>query len=483
MQLEQKSLKFMNRIAIIVFGVFGFTQFSGAQEIIEDKPKEEEVVKKKKIVTSGRIKADGVAAVVGDYILLDSDVDRRIRQIEAEGGDLGEITRCELFGSMLEEKLYAHGAVQDSILVNELQIRSRIDQQLETFLAQTNGDLNYILNLYNKDSEEALREEMFEINSMNFLANEMRNKIIGDIEITPEEVRLFYNELGDDKPTFGTELKVAQIVVIPKITEESKQEATDKLKGFKSDIEDNGASFTTKVLLYSDDSSSKRNGGKYTLNRKRPRMVKEFRDVAFSLQEGDISDPFETDFGYHIILLEKVRGQNYEVRHILIRPEVTQDAIAEAQERAKLAREKIVDGSVTFQQAALEFSDEEETKYEGGQLMNPMTQDFNFELTKMDPELYAQIQNLEDGEVSAILQDEDRINPIKFKLLTVTDRLDEHEADFARDYLKIKELALQDKQFKAIGEWQEDAIMETYIKVNGEFRTCEFNGNWLKKAN
>ena len=130
MQLEQKSLKFMNRIAIIVFGVFGFTQFSGAQEIIEDKPKEEEVLKKKKIVTSGRIKADGVAAVVGDYILLDSDVDRRIRQIEAEGGDLGEITRCELFGSMLEEKLYAHGAVQDSILVNELQIRSRIDQQL-----------------------------------------------------------------------------------------------------------------------------------------------------------------------------------------------------------------------------------------------------------------------------------------------------------------------------------------------------------------
>lgn len=457
-------------------------QFTLAQEIIVEEEKEEQKEEKKEIITSGRIKADGVAAVVGDYILLDSDLDRRIQQIKAEGGDMGDLTRCELFGSMLEEKLYAHGAVQDSIMVNELQIRSNVDQQLEMFLAQTNGDLDYILKLYNKESEEALREEMFEINSMNYLATEMQRKIVGDIEITPEEVRLFFNSLGDDKPTFGTELKVAQIVVIPEVSEESRQETIKKLESFKSDIEDNGASFTTKVLLYSDDTASKRNGGKYTLNRKRPRMVKEFRDVAFSLQEGEISDPFETEFGYHIIFLEKVRGQEYEVRHILIRPEITQEAIQDAKDKIDLARSKIVEGVVTFQEAALEFSDEEETKYEGGQLMNPTTQDFNFELTKMDPELYAQIQNLKDGEVSPVLQDEDRINRIKFKILTVTDRLDEHEADYARDYVKIKDLALQDKQFKAIGEWQEDAIMETYIKINGDFRNCDFNGNWLKKT-
>lgn len=472
----------MNKELVLVFSLLCLYQFSPAQEIIVDKVEEEQKEEKKVIQTTGRIKADGVAAVVGDYILLDSDLDRRIAQIKAEGGDLGDMTRCELFGSMLEQKLYAHGAVQDSIMVNELQIRSQIDQQIEAFLGQTNGDMSYLLNLYNKESEEALREEMFDINSMNYLASEMQNKIIGDIEITPEEVRLFYNGLGDDKPTFGTELKVAQIVVIPEVTEEAKQEAIEKLEGFRSDIQDNGASFTTKVLLYSDDSASKRNGGKYVLNRKRPRMVKEFRDVAFSLQEGEISDPFETEFGYHIILLEKVRGQEYEVRHILIRPEITQEAILAAKQKIDLAREKIVDGTVSFEAAALEFSDEEETKYEGGQLMNPLTQDFNFELTKMDPELYAQIQNLEDGQVSPVLQDEDRVNRIKFKILTVTDRIDEHEADYARDYIKIKNLALQDKQFKAIAEWQKEAIMETYIKVNGEYRDCEYQSNWLKTA-
>ena len=471
----------MNRKSLLIWGLIIGSSCLWGQEIIVEEKEEAPAEEEKIIQTSGRIKADGVAAVVGEYIILDSDLDRRIAQIKAEGGDLTDITRCELFGQMLEQKLYAHSAVQDSIMVNELQIRGQIEQQIENFLAQTNGDMQYLLNLYNKESEDALRDEMFEINKMNYLAGEMQRNITGDIEITPEEVREFFMDLDEDKPTFGTELKVAQIVVIPETTEEAKQAAIKRLEGFKKDIEDNGASFTTKVLLYSDDTASKRNGGKYTLNRKRPRMVKEFREVAFSLQEGEISEPFETEFGYHIIYLEKVIGQDYEIRHILIRPEITQEAIQKAKDEIDLAREKIIDGSVTFAQAALEFSDEKETKYEGGQLINPMTQDFNFELTKMDPELYAQIQNLKDTDISKVLQDEDRVNRIKFKILTVTDRIDEHEADYARDYIKIKNLALQDKQFKAIQKWTKEAIMDTYIKINGDFRNCDFQSNWLKK--
>jgi peptidyl-prolyl cis-trans isomerase SurA len=134
-------------------------------------------------------------------------------------------------------------------------------------------------------------------------------------------------------------------------------------------------------------------------------------------------------------------------------------------------------------QAALEASDEKETKFDGGQLRNPETQDYNFELTKMDPELYAQIQKLKDNEVSPVYQDEDRLNPIKFKILTVTQRTDEHEAEFAKDYLKIKTLALQEKQLNTISKWQEEKIMDTYIKINGDLRSCEFNSNWFKIKN
>ncbi|WP_438874719.1 peptidylprolyl isomerase [Winogradskyella pelagia] len=450
-----------------------------AQEIIPDeKP---EIKQDSTEIDPTKIKAEGVAAVVGEFIILESDLNREIAQLEAQGADLEGVTRCELFGRLLEQKLYAHQAIQDSVMVNELYIQSLVEQQIQGILAQTNGDMEGMLKFYKKDSEEALREEMFEINKNGYLAKEMQDKVISEIEITPEEVRTFFNDIPkDERPTFGTELKIAQIVVIPEVTQQAKQAVIDKLNGFKKDVEENGSSFTTKVLFYTDDAASKPNGGLYTLNRKRPRMVKEFRDVAFSLQEGEISEPFETDFGYHIILLEKIRGQEYDVRHILLRPELTADAVQKAKDEIEKVRKMIVDGEVSFAEAAREFSDEEETKFEGGQLMNPVTQDFNFELTKMEPELYAQIQNLKDNEVSEIFQDEDRINRLKFKILTVTDRIDDHEADFARDYLKIKELALQDKQIKAIEKWQEQTIIDTYIKVNGEYRDCEFQSNWLK---
>jgi len=478
MPLKTINSKFIIKATLLVC-FFSFN-FINAQEIIEDEEPQVEQPKDS-VVNKTRIKADGVAAVVGDFIILDSDLDREIAQLKAQGADLKDLTRCELFGSLLESKLYAHQAIQDSVVVNELYIQSRVDQQIQGILGQMNGDMDKLLKFYKKDTEEALRDEMYEINKNGYLAQEMQSKVTGDIEVTPEEVRTFFNEIPkDERPTFGTELKLAQIVIIPEVTEEAKEAVIAKLKGFKTDVEENGSSFTTKVLFYTEDSGSKATGGKYTLNRKQPRMVKEFRDVAFSMQEGEISEPFETDFGYHIIFLEKIRGQEYDVRHILLRPELTQEAIKKAKDQIDEVRAKIVDGTLTFADAAREFSDEKETKYEGGQLTNPTTQDFNFELTRMEPELYSQIQDLKDGEISEVLQDEDRVNRIKFKILTVTDRIDDHEANFAKDYLKIKSLALQDKQIKAVEKWQKETITDTYIKINGEYRECDFQSNWLK---
>lgn len=475
-------MKFTTNLKLaLTFVVLLSYTFTSAQEIIDDAVVKKQVIKDTS--THKRVKIDGVVAVVGDYIVLDSDLDKQFAQLEASGVSKSDMpTRCQLFGKLLEDKLYAHHAVQDSIVVNDLEIRSQVDQQFNYILEQMDGSLPRMLKFYNKDSEQSLRDEMFAINKDQQLAGKMKEKIVKDIEVTPEEVRQYFNDIPkDERPFFGTELKVAQIVVIPKISEVEKQKVIDRLKEFKADIQERGASFTSKVVLYTDDVASRKTGGLYTLNRKRPQMVKEFRDVAFSMQEGEISDPFETDFGYHIIYLEKIRGQEYDVRHILLRPEVTQAAIKEAKEKIDLIRKRIVEGEITFSQAAREFSDEDETKNDGGQLINPRTQDYSFELTKMDPELYTQIQSLKDDEVSLVLQDEDRVNSIKFKILTVTGRVNEHEADFAKDYLKIKNLTEQDEQFKAIEKWVNEKIMDTYININGEYRDCEFNSNWLKK--
>jgi len=434
-------------------------------------------------IDNNRNKIDGVAAVVGDFLVLDSDIEKQFNQLKASGISTDDMTTCQVFGKLLEDKLYQHHAIQDSITVNSLEIQSFVDQQIDAFAEQI-GSMEKLINYYNKNSEQELRNEMFELNKSSELAKKMQEKIIDETEVTPEEVRQFFNSIPkNDRPFFGTELKVAQIVVIPKTTEEEKKKVIDRLKEFKADVEDNGANFTTKVVLYSDDLVSRRSGGKLTLNRKKQRgqFDRNFVETVFSLREGEISDPFESDFGYFIIILDKIRGQEYDVRYILLRPKLKPFDIAEAAKKLEDARNTILSGDLTFAEVALEISDEIETKFEGGKLINPETQDFNFELTKMDPELYSQIEKLKDGDVSIVLRDEDRLNPVKFKILTVTDRIDEHEANFATDYIKIQALALQNKKLKEIEKWQNTKIDDTYIKIANEYKDCEFYSNWLKK--
>ncbi|SFN85570.1 periplasmic chaperone for outer membrane proteins SurA [Bizionia echini] len=475
-----KSTISRTQYVMTVFAVL-FSVAIHAQEIIED----EAPVAEKQIDTTlsnQAQKIDGVAAVVGEYVILDSDVDANIIQLKAQGASLEGVTRCQLFGKLLEDKLYAHHAIQDSIVVSDAEIRSNVDYQLQQFLAQSGKTMQELLELYNHPNEKAFRDEMYEINKSQKLASEMQKKILDGIEVTPEETRQFFNQIPkDERPTFGTELKVSQIVIQPKISEEENQRVINQLKQFKADVLENGANFRSKVVLYSDDKASIPQGGMYTLNRKQPRMVKEFREVAFSLQEGEISDPVKTEYGYHLIYLEKIRGQEYDVRHILLIPKVSETAIAEAREKLVKIRQRIVDGDISFADAARESSDEKETRSEGGFLINPETQDYNFELTKIDPEVYGQIQDLKDGEVSLVLTDQERTGNVKFKIMMVSDRVEEHVADYARDYLKIKELALNEKRIRAIDKWQNEKIMDTYIKINNEYRDCEFSSNWLKQ--
>ena len=259
-----------------------------------------------KINAQERFKLDGVAAVVGDFIILESDIDKQYSQLQVSGISTDDITKCQVFGKLLEDKLYQHHAIQDSIDINIAEIQSYVDQQINV-LAEQIGSMEKLISYYKKNSEQELREEIFELNKNSELAKKMQQKIIEELEVTPEEVRQFFNSIPvSERPVFGTELRVAQIVIYPKISDLEKNKVIKRLREFKSDIIDNGASFITKAVLYSDDIQSRKNGGKYTINRKNSPMVKEFNDVAFSLTEGEISEPFETEFGFHIIFLEKI---------------------------------------------------------------------------------------------------------------------------------------------------------------------------------
>ncbi len=427
-----------------------------------------------------RIKVDGVSSVVGDYVILESDIDKTIVEMESQGMSTKNVSRCELLGKLMEDKLYAHHAIQDSLEVSDEEIYDYVDQSIAYFTEQL-GSIEKVLEFYKKPDELSFRDELFQINKLQKLSSMMQSKIVSEIEITPEEVRNFFKQIPkNDLPTFGTELEISQIVLEPKVSEEEKERIINQLKSFKVDVEELGMSFSSKAVLYSQDPGSRSSGGKYTLHRKKPRMVKEFRDIAFSMQEGQISDPFKTDFGWHILVVERIRGQEVDVRHILLTPKVDQDQLEEARKLLDTLRTRIIDEEISFEEAAYQFSSEKETRLNGGAIINPTTGDKRFELTKMDPLLYNQIRDLKDDEISVPLLDEDRSGLKKYKILKVTNRYDEHTADYSMDYIKIKELALKEKKLNAIKKWMKEKIELTYISLNNDFDNCQFNNNWRK---
>ncbi|MCG2419429.1 peptidylprolyl isomerase [Aequorivita sp. F47161] len=428
-----------------------------------------------------RYKAEGVSAVVGEYVILDSDIDKAYVEMQSQGMSIEDITRCQLMGKLMEDKLYAHQAKQDSIMVPDAEINGMIDQQLQYMISEL-GSEEKVAAYYRKDNIADLRKDLFEANKSIKLASLMQQKVIEKVEVTPEEVRTFFFSIPEDeRPVFSAEIEIAQIVVDPKITKQAIDEVKARLNAIRADIIDNGTSFSTKAVLYSKDPGSNSKGGLYTGVKRDSPWAKEFKDQAFSLLEGEISEPFETEFGWHLLYVEKIRGQEVDVRHILLFPEVSQKSIDEAQKKIEDLKKQIEAGEITFAEAARKNSDDKETRNNGGQLVNPISFDTRFDLTKMDPTLSQQVYNLKEGEVSEVFTDRDRTGKSSLKILTVTKKYDEHQADYSKDYERIKKLALREKQIKVINKWQNEKIKDTYISINQDYQDCDFAGDWLKK--
>ena len=457
MLLNQKILRFIKIIFFLIFA----TEILKAQD--------------------NRIKVDGVSAVIGDYVILESDIDKTLVEMKSQGIPTVGVTRCQLLGKLMEDKLYAHHAVQDSLEISIDEIYSSVDQIIENFTQQL-GSIDKVLEFYDKEDESSFRQEIFEINKVQKLSLLMQQKIVQDVEVTPEEVRIFFESIPKNElPVFGTELEISQIVIEPEVSDNERNRIINQLKVFREDVLERGSSFASKAILYSQDPGSRSSGGKYTLHRKRPRMVKEFRDEAFSLEEGEISQPFKTDFGWHILKVDKIRGQEVDIRHILLTPKIEPNQLREAKGKLDTIRKRLIENKINFKDAALAYSDEKETKFNGGVLINPQTGDTRFELTNLDPILYSQIRNLNDGQISQPLIEEERSGLKKYKILKVSNRFDEHVADYSLDYSKIKSLALKEKQLNLIQKWMDEKIESTYVNVNKDSKICSFANNWIKK--
>jgi peptidyl-prolyl cis-trans isomerase SurA len=468
-------MKFISsRLALFIAFAFLALGTANAQEVVAQAATDSV----KPTAFSGRAKVDGVVAVVGDFIVLDSDIDLMYKELQTQNVSTKDITRCELLGKLMEDKLYAHHAIQDSIVVTDAEVNETMNEQINYFTEQI-GSVDKMLKYFKKKNLESFRTELAELIKNQKLTMQMQKKIVDEVQITPEEVRQFFNNIKKDElPVFGAEMEVAQIVIKPEITQAEKQAVIDRLKEIKKEVQE-GASFYSKAVLYSEDTGTRSSGGYIRMNRK-SMLVKEFKDAAFSTDEGQISEPFETEYGFHIIYVEKIRGQELDVRHILMIPKVSDEAMKKARAKIENIRSRIVAGEISFADAARAESDEKETKNSGGLLMNPRTLETRFELTKMDPSIYNDISELKDNEISRPILNDDPRTGKYYKIMTVTNRYGEHTADYAKDYTKIKELALREKQKKAIAKWSEEKIKDTYVKVNGEYRQCTFANRWIK---
>lgn len=431
-----------------------------------------------KVNAQQRIKIDGVAAVVGDKIILDSDITKYKQEIESRAEGKKTINDCDIIEDIMTQKLLGHHAVIDSVLVSDAEVSSGVERTLAHFKSQM-GDMNKVVALYGFDDLEDLTSELSRIEKENLLIQRERQSIVKDVVVTPEEVRFFYNDLKEkgDLPSFGIEVELSQITIKAKPTEQAVQAVIDKLNSIKKDIE-NGYSMRLKAILYSEDPGVAQNGGKYTITRE-SQFVKEFKEAAFSLEEGEVSEPFKSQFGYHILQVEKVKGLQRDVRHLLIQPKIEDEKLTAAKEKLASVKAEILAGTLTFEQAVVKYSDDEATKLNKGRLVNPYTNDSKFDLNKMDPKLFAQIDKLKQNAITAPFFEENREGEKMYKVVKVTKRVDAHTADLVKDYVKIQELASQKKEQETLEKWYNTHIEDTYLKLSEVHKKCNFKYNWL----
>jgi len=413
------------------------------------------------------VKVDGVVAQVGKEIILSSDIAMQKEAFAREGQTL---TDCQMIRELLLEKLLIHHAAIDSVIVAEEEVDENIDRRIEQLVGQI-GTERRLEEYYGKTILE-IKEEMRPLMKNQMTAQRMQMTITETIDVTPKEVEDAVAKIPlDSLPLIGTEVEIAQVTIVPKVSDQAEKDAIDRLNQLRDRIL-NGSSFATMAILYSEDPGSNRNGGEYK-GIKRGVFVKEFEAIAFNLRPGEISQPFKTEFGYHIVQLQTKRGEELDLRHILIKPKVEQKDLDDAKALLDSLRGAILAGSISFEDVAEQFSSDEESKLNGGVMMNPMTTDVRWNVENLDRGIFYSIENLQPGGISeaALVRKPDGAEI--FRILQLRDRVAPHRANLTQDFSLLKNYVQNQRKQAKMMQWVEDRKAETYI-----FQAPGYVGCW-----
>jgi peptidyl-prolyl cis-trans isomerase SurA len=423
---------------------------------------------------------DQIIATVGKNMIMQSDVENQLIQLKSQGyTSSGRDLKCDIFEELLFQKLLLNQAYLDSIEITEREVDYAMDNRFRQIIAKV-GSEEALEEYFGKSMLEMkadLKEEMKE----QLLIQKMQAKITEGIKITPAEVRLFFKDIPEDSlPTVNTQYEIEQIVKIPQTSDAQKAEVKEKLTKLRDRIV-NGESFSTLAVLYSEDPGSATKGGELGFL-SREDLVAEFSSVAFNLKtENEVSRIVETEFGLHIIQLIEKRGEMINVRHILMSPKVSPEEIVKAKSSLDSIKKVIKNDSLDFNKAAEKFSDDEETKLSGGLMLNPYTSDSKFEDDYLDPTTKYIIGKIKTGEISDPFETKDMNGKTVYKIIRLKSKISPHKVNLKDDYQKIQEIALAHKKQMTTNDWIKSKQSATYINIDEEYRSCEFQmSGWVK---
>jgi len=421
---------------------------------------------------------DQIVATVGEKIVLQSDVENQVLQMRAQGAYAGGDIHCDVLEQLLVQKLLLNQAELDSVEVSSSRVEQELEMRLLYFVRQV-GSQKKLEDYYNKSMAE-IKEDFRPVIRDQMITETMRQNITAEIDVSPKEVEEFYKNLPKDSiPMIDPKYKLAQIAVYPTESEEAKLAAREKLLELRERILQ-GERFSTLAVLYSQDPGSARQGGEIGF-RTRQELDPEFAKAAFSLKEGQVSRIVKSAFGYHIIQMIGREGEQVNVRHILVIPEVTDNQRKKAINRLDSVQTLIRKDSLTFVKGAILFSEDQRSRMSEGLFLNPMNSDPYWTADLLPAAEYEAVKDLKENEMTDPFLTNDEENKEVYKIMKLQERTQPHRANLKQDYETIKEMLVAHKKEQKVRNWINDKRAATYIHIDENFLECEFlNEGWLK---
>ena len=422
---------------------------------------------------------DQVVAVVGKNIIKHSDIENNYAQMRVQMGyDNAFNNRCAILESLLMQKLLLHKGAIDSVEIPDQYVDAEVDRQLKMRLKYFGSKEN--MERESGQKYEDIVDSYKKVMSEYFMAQQVESGVVENVKITPREVTDFFNSIPvDSLPIIEAEYEVSEVVISPKVNEAERERVRLELNKLRERIL-KGDKFSTLATLYSEDPGTAKKGGELGFFT-RGEMVGEFEAAAFALKPGEVSPVIETKYGFHIIQLIERRGNMLNARHILLSAKATPEDLVAAHKRLDSVVNEVRNGKLSFEEAARNFSDSQ-TKIEGGVVTNPQTGNNRFSADMLRQVFVGvNIERMTEGEISGIISSKNDMNQDVYKVVKLVRVIESHKANLVDDYDKIYTIALQNAKNEKLSDWAEKMIKNTYIKINDDYKDCDFNLNWLKK--